>query len=199
MTTLRTTPGGPSERSAAVVGIRGRGGDGGFVTAEAAVVLPVLVLFAMGLLWGLLAAAAQIQCVDAARSGARAAARQDPHNLVVAAAERAAPGGARVTVRREGDLVRVRVEADTPGPRALAWHLSQEAVALAEDTVGSRGAAVRGDPLGRGMTVPRGGSASVPRGGSVSDGGDGPQGTVAPTAANSPTGSSAGATGAGEP
>ena len=38
----------------------------------------------------------------------------------VAAARRTAPGGARVTVRREGDLVRVRVEAKTPGPDALA-------------------------------------------------------------------------------
>jgi Cu/Zn superoxide dismutase len=106
------------------------------VTAEAAVALPTLVLFAMGLIWALLAAAAQIQCVDAARAGARAAARQDPRDATVAAAEQAAPKGARVTVRREGDLVRVRVEADTPGPAALSLHLHQEAVALAEDTVG---------------------------------------------------------------
>lgn len=47
------------------------------MTAEAAVVLPVLVAFAMALVWGLLVAAAQIQCVDAARAGARAAARQE--------------------------------------------------------------------------------------------------------------------------
>lgn len=113
--------------------------DGGYVTAEAALVLPALVLFAMGLVWALVAAAAQIQCVDAARAGARAAARQDPDEAAVAAARQAAPKGARVTVRRDGDLVRVDVEADSPGPAALALHLHQEAVALAEDSVG-RGA-----------------------------------------------------------
>ncbi|MEU1130279.1 TadE family type IV pilus minor pilin, partial [Streptomyces sp. NPDC005900] len=52
-----------------------RARDQGFVTAEAAVVLPTLVLFTMALVWTLLAVCAQIQCVDAARAGARAAAR----------------------------------------------------------------------------------------------------------------------------
>ncbi|MFE0101374.1 TadE family type IV pilus minor pilin [Streptomyces sp. NPDC059009] len=113
-------------------------GDGGFVTAEAAVVLPTLVLFAMALVWALLAAAAQIQCVDAARAGARSVARQDPEGVAVAAARQAAPGGARVSVRRTGDLVRVEVIADAPGPRALGLglRLRSEAVALAEETVG---------------------------------------------------------------
>nr|WP_067283013.1 TadE family type IV pilus minor pilin [Streptomyces jeddahensis] len=113
--------------------------DQGFATAEAAVVLPALVLFAMGLVWALLAASAQIQCVDAARAGARAAARQDPPEVAVAAAEQAAPNGARVTVRRDGDLVRVEVTADSPGPGALSLRLSHEAVALAEETVGVSG------------------------------------------------------------
>ncbi|MCZ4516592.1 TadE family type IV pilus minor pilin, partial [Streptomyces sp. ActVer] len=56
--------------------------DRGFVTAEAAVVLPVLVAFTMALVWALMAAAALIQCVDAARAWARAAARQDPPGTV---------------------------------------------------------------------------------------------------------------------
>ncbi|MFF2849727.1 TadE family type IV pilus minor pilin [Streptomyces sp. NPDC058001] len=111
--------------------------DRGFVTAEAAVVLPVLVLFAMGLVWALLAVAAQIQCVDAARAGARAAARQDPDAVAVAAARQAAPPGARVTVRREGDLVRVKVEAPVPGPDVFMVRVRHEAVALAEETVGA--------------------------------------------------------------
>ncbi|MEV6589890.1 TadE family type IV pilus minor pilin [Streptomyces acidicola] len=116
-----------------------RGRDRGFVTAEAAVALPVLVLFAMALVWALLAACAQIQCVDAARAGARAAARQDPPDAVVAMARRLAPDGARVTVSREGDLVHVVVAANPPGPDALSLDLSHEAVALAEETVGARG------------------------------------------------------------
>ncbi|MEI5098642.1 TadE family type IV pilus minor pilin [Streptomyces sp. PmtG] len=112
--------------------------DAGFVTAEAAVVLPTLVLFTMALVWVLLAASAQIQCVDAARAGARAMARQDPAGTAVAAARQAAPKGARVVVRRDGDLVRVEVAAPAPGPRALGLgvRLRAEAVALAEDTVG---------------------------------------------------------------
>ncbi|WP_449479184.1 TadE family type IV pilus minor pilin [Streptomyces abikoensis] len=107
--------------------------DGGYVTAEAAMVLPALVLFGTALIWGLMAAAAQIQCVDAARAGARAAARSDPEAVAVAAARSAAPQGARIAVAREGDLVRVRVEARAAGP--LAVRLGGEAVALAEETV----------------------------------------------------------------
>nr|QIY72525.1 hypothetical protein HEP84_28675 [Streptomyces sp. RLB1-33] len=115
---------------------RSRDRDRGFVTAEAAVVLPSLVLVGMALVWALLAASAQIQCVDAARAGARAAARQDPPDTVVATTRRAAPRGARVTVTREGDLVRVTVKASAPGPDGLSLELSDEAVALAEETVG---------------------------------------------------------------
>ncbi|MFI8875198.1 TadE family type IV pilus minor pilin [Streptomyces sp. NPDC055243] len=113
-------------------------GDDGFVTAEAAVVLPTLVLFTMALVWALLAASAQIQCVDAARAGARAMARQDPESAAVAAARQAAPRGASVAVRRDGDLVRVEVVAESPGPRALGLglRLRSEAVALAEETLG---------------------------------------------------------------
>ncbi|WP_324196871.1 TadE family type IV pilus minor pilin [Streptomyces sp. NRRL B-1677] len=103
------------------------------MTAEAAMVLPALILFGMALIWGLMAAAAQIQCVDAARAGARAAARSDPASAAVAAARSAAPQGARIAVAWEGDLVRVRVEARAAGP--LAVRLGGEAVALAEETV----------------------------------------------------------------
>ena len=114
----------------------GRWRDRGFVTAEAAVVLPVLVLFSMGLVWALFVAAAQIQCVDAARAGARAAARQDPPGAVAAVARGAAPSGAEVTVSREGDLVRVEVVAQPPGFGRFTVDVAHEAVALAEETVG---------------------------------------------------------------
>ena len=108
----------------------------GSVTAEAAVAVPALVMFAMALVWALTAAAAQIQCVDAARAGARAAARSEPRAAALAAARSAAPSGSVVTLTRSGDLWRVRVESDAPGPGALALTLSAEAVASAEDTVG---------------------------------------------------------------
>ncbi|MET9041608.1 TadE family type IV pilus minor pilin [Streptomyces sp. NPDC003631] len=114
----------------------GPGRDRGFVTAETAVVLPALVLFAMALVWALLAVSAQIQCVDAARAGARAAARQEPPEVVAEMARQAAPGGARVTVDRRGELVHVLVVAHPPGPDALPLELRHEAVASAEDIVG---------------------------------------------------------------
>lgn len=97
--------------------------------------LPVLVAFVLALVWALVAAADQIRCVDAARAGARAAARSEPEGVVRAAASEAAPARARVAVERVGELWRVRVEAPAPGPGPLALTLGAEAVALAEDTV----------------------------------------------------------------
>ncbi|MFH8699150.1 TadE family type IV pilus minor pilin [Streptomyces chartreusis] len=113
------------------------GSDRGFVTAESAVVLPVLVMFAMALVWGLLVMAAQVQCVDAARTGARAAARQDPADAVIEVTREAAPRGAKVTVGREGDEVRVVVVAKPPVLTGLPFEVREEAVAAAEETVGA--------------------------------------------------------------
>ncbi|MGY3203165.1 hypothetical protein ACVW19_003680 [Streptomyces sp. TE5632] len=100
-------------------------------------VLPVLVMFAMALVWGLLVVAVRIQCVDAARTGARAAARQDPPGAVVEVARRAAPSGAEVTVSREAARVRVVVVAKPPVLRGLPFDVREEAVAAVEETVGA--------------------------------------------------------------
>ncbi|MDQ0582523.1 hypothetical protein QF030_004701 [Streptomyces rishiriensis] len=105
------------------------------MTAESAVVLPVLVVFATALVWGLLAMAAQIQCVDAARTGARAAARQDPADAVLEVTRATAPRGAEVTISREGDHVRVVVVAKPPVLRGLPFEVREEAVAAAEEAV----------------------------------------------------------------
>lgn len=118
------------------VGPTGRWGDRGAVTAEAAMVIPVLVIFVLALLWALTAASAQIRCVDAARAGARAAARSEPEAQVREAALSAAPQRARVEVERAGDLWRVTVAAPAPGPGPLAMTLSARAVAAAEDVAG---------------------------------------------------------------
>ncbi|MER6747106.1 TadE family type IV pilus minor pilin [Streptomyces fungicidicus] len=111
--------------------------DRGFVTAESALVLPVLVMVATALIWGLLVVTAQIQCVDAARAGARAAARQDPPDAVVALARETAPSGATVTVSREAEQVRVVVVARPPVLRGLPFELREEAVAAVEETAGA--------------------------------------------------------------
>ncbi|MFF9427659.1 TadE family type IV pilus minor pilin [Streptomyces sp. NPDC014746] len=113
-----------------------RRSDRGFVTVEAAMVLPLLAVFTVTLLWGLAAAAAQIRCVDAARAGARAVARSEPVASAEAAARATAPEGARVSVEREGELWRVTVEAAAPGPGGMGVTLRAGAAALAEDAVG---------------------------------------------------------------
>ncbi|MFF8383850.1 TadE family type IV pilus minor pilin [Streptomyces kanasensis] len=105
------------------------------MTAEAALAMPALVVFTLTLLWGIVAGAAQIQCVDAARAGARAAARSEPEQSVLATARASAPQGADVVLQRDGELWRVRVEAPAPGPASWAMTLRAEAAALAEDTL----------------------------------------------------------------
>jgi hypothetical protein len=83
----------------------------GMVTAEFAVVLPAVILV-LGLSLGALGLAMdQVRCVDAARTGARAASRGDSPDAVVLLARRAAPSEAQVTVVTSGDLVRVSVVA----------------------------------------------------------------------------------------
>lgn len=114
----------------------GRARDRGYVTAETAIVVPMLVALTGLLVWGVLAAAAEVRCVDAARAGAREAARSEAPADVLRAAAASAPAGARVSVRREGDLVRVRVVV--PAPR-FPVTLTAEAAALAEDTVDAGG------------------------------------------------------------
>lgn len=108
--------------------------DKGAVTAEAAMAVPVLVIFVLALLWALMAASAQIRCVDAARAGARAAARSEPEAQVRDAALSAAPPRARVDVERVGGLWHVTVVAPAPGLGPLAVTLRSEAAAAAEDT-----------------------------------------------------------------
>ncbi|MFI0717457.1 TadE family type IV pilus minor pilin [Streptomyces sp. NPDC021224] len=103
------------------------------MTAETAVSMPALVLVAGTLIWGLMATAAQVMCVDAARAGARAAARSEEPAAVLRAAREAAPKGARVSVRRAGDMVTVRVVV--PPPR-FPVALGAQSTALAEDSVG---------------------------------------------------------------
>jgi hypothetical protein len=117
-------------------------GEGGYVTAEAAVVIPVLVGLTALLVWGLMAGAAQVRCVDAARAGARAAARSEAPAEVLRVTRAAAPGGAEVSVGRDGDLVRVRVTV--PQPR-FPVELRAEAVALDENVLeGAPGGEVAG-------------------------------------------------------
>ncbi|MFC6597055.1 TadE family type IV pilus minor pilin [Kitasatospora paranensis] len=114
------------------------------VTAETAVALPALVMLMALLIWGVVAAGSQIRCVDAARVGARAAARGDVDAAAIA--EAAAPPGATVRIRQEAEEVRVTVEAPCPGPgrlgAVLSVRLTASAVAAREDVAGPGGEGV---------------------------------------------------------
>ena len=109
----------------------------GAVTAEAAVVLPVLVLFAVGLAWLVALGATQVRALDAARETARALARGDDTAAGLDLGRRVAPTGARISVRDEGDTVQVTVDAAVRGPGGIfafvpAYHVRASAVAAQE-------------------------------------------------------------------
>lgn len=90
---------------------RHRRADRGSVTAETAVLLPVLLVVLAAAIAVLACVAAQLRCVDAARGAARAAARGEPVDVVRAAGERLGPPGAAVRVTTGGDDVEVVVSA----------------------------------------------------------------------------------------
>lgn len=95
--------------------------DRGSVTAETAVLLPVLLVVLAAAIGVLACLAAQLQCVDAARAAARAAARGDGPAAVASTARRLAPAGAAVQQTSDGDTVEVTVSARVlPFGRALA-------------------------------------------------------------------------------
>src|SRR5688500_20233283 len=75
--------------------------DAGMVTAETAVVLPVLLLVLAGAVAAVTVVGAQLRCVDAAREGARAAARGESVAEVTRSEERR--GGEEGGWRGEGE------------------------------------------------------------------------------------------------
>ena len=108
------------------------------VTAETAVVLPVLLLVLAGAVAAVTIVGAQLRCVDAAREGARAAARGEDVATVRSLTAEAAPSGAAVVVTVGEEEVRVGVTARIAplGPVPLHVTVSAEAVALIEPGAG---------------------------------------------------------------
>lgn len=91
--------------------------DDGMVSAELAAALPAVV-FALLLVLGVAQhAITATRTQDAARVAARSAARGDPPARVQLSAQRAEPAAA-VSVRDEGDRVRVVVTVPARGPTA---------------------------------------------------------------------------------
>jgi Flp pilus assembly protein TadG len=99
------------------------------VTAETAVVLPVLLLVLAGAVAAVVVVGAQLRCVDAAREAARAATRGEPATVVANVAAGAAPDGAVTELGGDGDTVRVTVSATVSPLGPLPWHLEVSATA----------------------------------------------------------------------
>lgn len=111
--------------------------EDGAVTAEAAIVLPVLLLFTLGLVWLVSLGATQVRALDAARETARAVARGDDRATSVGLGERVATAGAQISVTDEGETVAVTVDAPVTGPGGLfgflpSYHARATAVAAQE-------------------------------------------------------------------
>ncbi len=113
------------------------------VTAEAALVLPLIAIFALALVWLMTVGIAEVRVVDAARDAARAVARGDDDTAAAAAARRTAGSGAGVVVRRSGGLVSVTVTERVSPPGWLLVPLPSVTVSSsssveAEDASASR-------------------------------------------------------------
>jgi TadE-like protein len=91
----------------------------GMVTAEAALVLPLVAAFCLVMLWMLTLGIAQIRAVDAARDAARALARGEDREAAVSSAERSAPAGARVSFTESVGTVTASVSARIEPPSWL--------------------------------------------------------------------------------
>jgi len=97
----------------------GSAGERGMVTAEAALVLPMVAAFCLVLVWLVSVGVARVQVVDAARDAARAMARGEDQDAAATAARRTAPAGSEVAFDASAEVVTVRVSVQATAPRWL--------------------------------------------------------------------------------
>jgi Flp pilus assembly protein TadG len=101
-----------------------RSASRGSVTAEAAAMLPALMVVLAAALWAIQAVGAQLECVDAARAAARAAARGEPLDQVRDVARSATRPDAQVEVTRDVETTEVQITVQV----RPAWGSSLPAV-----------------------------------------------------------------------
>ncbi|MFL6060816.1 MAG: TadE family type IV pilus minor pilin [Marmoricola sp.] len=89
--------------------------EAGAVTAEAAVVLPVLVVLVAALAWLVCLGVTQVRIVDAARETARALARSESTEVAVDDGRQVAPDGAEFEIHRGAGTVTVMVTVPVGG------------------------------------------------------------------------------------
>jgi Flp pilus assembly protein TadG len=120
------------------------GRDRGSATAEIALALPALVLLVLAGVTTVAGVGAQLRCVDAAREGARAAARGEPAGHASRVAADAAPADSAVVVSYAGEDAIVTVSAHLVGLSRLLpdVRLTARAVARREPGVPPGGGGV---------------------------------------------------------
>jgi Flp pilus assembly protein TadG len=109
------------------------------VTAETAVVLPVLLFVLAAAVAVITVLGAQLRCVDAAREGARAAARGEPDTAVSRMVGQLSPDGAVTRVTVTGDQVRVTVTVRVTPVGAVPFAVTLTGAAVAVREPGSAG------------------------------------------------------------
>jgi hypothetical protein len=110
-------------------------GDRGAVTVEAAIAVCTLVIVLTAALGAILATAAHLRCMDAAREAARLVARGEPERARTVAGQ-LAPSDAAVSIAVHGDEVLVEVSSPMlGGPGTSLPRLSASAVAVLEPGV----------------------------------------------------------------
>lgn len=113
-----------------------RAAELGAVTAETAMALPLVAVFAVTMAWMVALGITQVRALDAARETARSAARSDGPGEAVALGRRVAPAGSRIVVRRSDGAVVVRVTSPVRGAGLLGrwsrFEVHAEAVAAQE-------------------------------------------------------------------
>ena len=113
--------------------------EAGAVTAETAVALPMIAVFAVSMAWLISLGITQVRALDAARETARAAARSDGQGEALALGRQVAPDGSQISVRHGDGTVVVTVNSPVTGPAGLfgqwaAFRVRAEAVAAEEPT-----------------------------------------------------------------
>jgi Flp pilus assembly protein TadG len=111
--------------------------ESGAVTAETAMALPLIAIFALSMAWLVSIGITDVRAIDAARETARAAARSESTGQAAALGRRVAPDGSRISVSRSGGAVVARVSSPVRGPAGLFgrladFHVTAEAVAAEE-------------------------------------------------------------------
>ncbi|MFI7132972.1 TadE family type IV pilus minor pilin [Nonomuraea sp. NPDC050153] len=113
---------------------RKRSASRGSVTAETAAVLPALMVVLAAALWAIQAVSAQLECVDAARAAARAAARGEPLDQVMARARTAIRQEAQVAVTRDTETTKVQIAIEVRPPWAQSLPAVQISATATADT-----------------------------------------------------------------